>query len=73
MTEQEKAISQLCIAMQNYCSELREELNIDESYESYLLDCIEHCVERIHRRVNPDFYKICETIETFEREEQDDE
>lgn len=62
MTEQEKAISQLCIAAQEYCKELREEYDIGD-YDSYFMDCIEHCVERIHRHVNPDFNKICEAVE----------
>ena len=63
MTEQEKAISQFCIALQSYCNELREELNVGESYEDYLLACIEHCIEQIHRMVNPEFKKICEDVE----------
>lgn len=65
MTEQEKAISQLCIAMQEYCNNLREDYDILD--ESYTLYCIDDCIEKIHRIVNPDFNKICEDIEAFER------
>lgn len=66
MTEQERAISRLCIAIQGYCNDLREDYDILDN--SYNLDCIEHCVERIHRRVNPEFDDICETVEAAERE-----
>lgn len=41
MTEQEKAISQLCIAMQDYCKNLREAYD-DVLDDSYYMDCIEH-------------------------------
>lgn len=68
MTEQEKAISQLCFAMQEYCNNLREDYDILD--ESYTLDCIENCIEKIHRMVNPEFNDICETVEAFEREEE---
>ena len=71
MTEQEKAISQLCIAMQDYCNELREAYN-DVLDDSYYMGCIEECIEKIHRIVNPDFSKICEAVEEA-MEEQDDE
>lgn len=60
MTEQEKAISQLCLEMQWYCEELRNAYCIEESHN---MDCIEHCIEQIHRMVNPDFDDICETVE----------
>lgn len=71
MSEQERAISQLCIAIQDYCNEMREAYdNLDNDY---YLDCIEHCAERIHGRVNPDFNKICEPVEAFEREQENDE
>ncbi len=78
MTEQEKAISQLCIAMQEYCNKLREEDDIGESYytwagEPYTLNCIEDCIEKIHRIVNPDFDKICETVENAMEVQEDDE
>lgn len=69
MTEQEKVISRLCIAMQKYCMGLREEYGI-RAYDSYYMDCIEHCIERIRRRVNPDFNNVCETVEALETEEQ---
>lgn len=76
MTEQEKAISRLCIAAQKYCNDLREEDDIGEDYtwagEPYTLDCIEHCIEQIHRMVNPEFNDICEVVEEV-MEEQDDE
>ena len=65
MTEQEKAISQLCIAMQECCNNLREDYDILD--DSNTLYCIEDCIEKIHRIVNPDFNKICEDIEAFER------
>lgn len=71
MTEQEKVISQLCIAAQEYCNDLREDYDILD--ESYTLDCIENCIEKIHRMVNPDFDDICEQVEALRREEQDDE
>lgn len=70
MTEQEKVISQLCIEMQWYCEELRNAYCIEESYN---MDYIEYCIERIHRLVNPDFDKICEDVEAAEREENNDE
>lgn len=73
MTEQEKAISRLCLAIQDCCNELREEYSIDN--DSYYMNSIECFVEQIHRRVNPGFNKICEDVEAFERagEEQDDD
>lgn len=61
MSEQEKAISQLCVAMQDYCNSLREDYDILD--ESYTLGCIENCIEKIHRIVNPEFNKICEDVE----------
>ena len=70
MTEQEKAISQLCLEMQWYCEELRNAYCIEESY---CMDRIEHCVEQIHRIVNPEFNDICEAVEAAEWEEQDNE
>lgn len=51
--------------MQGYCNDLREDYDILD--ESYTLDCIEDCIEKIHRIVNSDFNKICEDIEAFER------
>ena len=71
MTEQERAISQLCIAIQGYCNDLRVDHNF--LFDSYNLECIDHCVEKIHRMINPDFDKICETVEAAEREEREDE
>lgn len=70
MTEQAKAISQLCLEMQWYCEELRNAYCIGESY---CMDRIEHCVEQIHRIVNPEFNDICEAVEAAEWEEQDNE
>lgn len=70
MTEQEKAISQLCLEMQWYCEELRNAYCIEESY---CMDRIEHCVEQIHRIVNPEFNNICEAVEAAEWEKNDDE
>ena len=70
MTEQEKAISQLCLEMQWYCEELRNAYCIEESY---CMDRIEHCVEQIHRIVNPEFNDICEAVEAAEWKEQDNE
>lgn len=70
MTEQEKAISQLCIALQGYFNEMREVYGILEC--SYYMRCIERCVEQIHRMVNPDFNDICETVEAFEQEGDDE-
>lgn len=70
MTEQEKAISQFCIAAQEYCNNLREEYDIG-AYD--YMDSIENCIEKIHRIVNPDFNEICEDVETFEREQENDE
>lgn len=69
MTEQEKAISQLCIAIQGYCNGLCVDHNF--LIDSYNLGCIERCVDRIHKMVNPDFDKTCESTESFEREEND--
>lgn len=71
MTEQEKVISQLCIAAQEYCNNLREDYDILDN--SYHMDCIENCIEKIHRRVNPDFDKICEDVEAAEREQENNE
>lgn len=71
MTEQEKEISRFCLAMQDYCNNLREEYDILDN--SYYMDCIEHCIEKIHRMVNPEFDDICEAVEAVEVEEQDDE
>lgn len=61
MTEQEKAISKLCIEIQHYCNDLR----IDHNFlaDSYNLNCIEDCIEQIHRLVNPEFNDICEAVE----------
>lgn len=70
MTEQEKAISQLCLEMQYYFEELCNAYCIEESY---CMDRIGNCIEQIHRRVNPDFDKICEDVEAAEREENDDD
>lgn len=72
MTEQEKIISQFCIAAQEYCNDLREEYDIG-AYDSYFMDSIENCIEKIHRMVNPDFDKICEQVEAFEGEEREDD
>lgn len=66
MTEQEKAISQLCLEMQYYFEELCNAYCIEESY---CMDRIGNCIEQIHRLVNPDFDKICEDVEAFERED----
>lgn len=60
MTEQEKAISQLCLETQYYFEELCNAYCIEESY---CMDRIENCIEQIHRMVNPDFDKICEDVE----------
>lgn len=60
MNEQEKAISQLCLEMQWYCEELRNAYCIEESHN---MDCIEGCIEKIHRMVNPEFDDICEAVE----------
>lgn len=62
MTEQEKAISQLCLEMQWYCEELRNAYCIEESHN---MDCIEACIEKIHRMVNPKFNDICEAVEAL--------
>lgn len=64
MTEQEKMISQLCIEIQRYCNDLCVDHNF--LFDSYNLGRIEHCIEKIHRIVNPDFNKICKDIEAFE-------
>lgn len=69
MTEQEKAISQLCLEMQWYCEELRNAYCIEESY---CMDRIEHCVEQIHRIVNPEFNDICEAVEEVVEGEDDE-
>lgn len=79
MNEQEKAISQLCIAMQGYCNDLRVDNNLLD--DSYNLGCIELCIEKIHRMVNPNFNKLCEAFEevmednmkTQERNHDDEE
>ena len=63
MTEQEKAISQLCIAAQDYCNKLREDYDILDN--SYHMDCIENCIEKIHRKVNPEFDDICKQVEAL--------
>lgn len=68
MTEQEKVISQLCLEMQYYFEELCNAYCIEESY---CMDRIENCIEKIHTMVDPKFNEICETVEAFEREEQD--
>lgn len=70
MTEQEKAISRLCMEMQDYCNNLREDYDILDG--SYTFNCLELCIEKIHRMVNPDFNEVREAVEEV-MEEQDDE
>lgn len=69
MTEQEKAISRLCLEMQWYCEELRNAYCIEESHN---MDCIEGCIEKIHRIVNPEFDDICETVEEVMEQDNDE-